>query len=1756
MRPGRLRYRIMLATLVPVALIFVLLLSFQLIEGRRQVRQENVAQLEHRADRAAKHLDGLLFRTAQSTRELAELIKANPQQSPDQLYLLLRNHLEHTDDVLYAMAVAFAPHAYHDRRLFAPYVRRSQAGTVSLDLVATDIDYTAPRFDWYHVPADTLRPYWSKPYFERSAGQVVMVTYAYPLVVDGQLLGVITADINVQELAEALDLDPASFYLTTSDGQYIYNPDPLKIMNSNLQSDQLFSDHFHFFDRSLSASPGFQAVETSDGNMLWTAHAPVPLPDWRLLVTQSRAVVYAPIRHEMHTALAGLLILLVGAALAVFFAARRVSRPLESLRLSVERMRAGDWDTAIPVDRGSVEVRSLAETLSQMAQELKGREESILDARGQRFSALLEGLVKHFFYFQMGPGGSILTVTPTVASVLGYSPKEFQHLYPRLFTPNPINGDNLRYTELALSGKTTPLHTIEMRDADGQTHELQLALRPICASDGQVLAVEALVTDVTELASVARWFQHLLEATPDAMVICDDQGRIEYLNERARSLFGYAPETLRGQAFMTLISDRCEAGCRATLDQVLTRPLDAQVSTGLEIPGRRQDGSEFIMEVSWAVARQTTDRRPKVLVAMRDISDKKAAETELRRQEQQFRTLVQNTPGAIYRADLEAPPRIRFISDVIENLVGERAEALIGQPLSQLHQWIEREDRDTVERTLQQAIETRSTYYVQYRIQRRDGARRWISERGQVSADSEGRAASLDGLMMDITEPKEANERIELAKKRLQEIADSVPGTVFQLEQQTDKALKVTFLSNGVIRTHGIRRELAIAQPDLMLAVVDDETRQRLITQFAEAEGPVNEEVEVRLPGGSRRWLGCSALPYRQRDGRVLWNGYWVDISRQKRAEEELARSEAFFRTIFDQADVGLVSLDIRGNIQRANPAFQRLSRYSGESLQQMNLLMLIHPDDQDAISRHLQSIGQDGQLHFKQEVRFRRQDGTLRWGDLRFTVMRNRQGEPDECIAIIADISEQRRVAMALAEAKQAADQASRAKSEFLANMSHEIRTPMNAIIGLTHLTQQTSLDAQQRNYIDKIDGAAHNLLGIINDILDFSKIEAGRLDLEKVTFRLDDILTQIGDLFGHRAGEKGLELVFVEEPGLPLQLVGDPLRFSQILINLVSNAIKFTDQGEIVLSLRAQQRDADSLLLYCSVRDSGIGISPEQQQRLFRSFSQADGSTTRQFGGTGLGLAICRQLVTMMGGEIGVESTPGEGSTFHFTARMGIAEGSLIDAMPLNVLEGLPVLVVDDNETARDNLRDILESFDLKVVMAASGEEALHQLAVAEPPIRLVLMDWRMPGLDGVETARRIQRSGTAPEAPVIIMVSAYDQSDALSEAQAVGIHHFVPKPLSPSTLLDSVLQALGHSVRRQGDDHLMPILSDQQLSHLEGRRVLLVEDNDINQEVAAALLGEIGLKVDLAENGREAVDSALEGHYELVLMDCQMPVMDGYQATAEIRRRLGEQAPPIVAMTANALADDREVSLAAGMVDHVAKPIDIAQLHRVIWRWLGTEAIPEVHAAPAPKPSRADGPVLDRRRGIALLGGDERAYNQLLQLFRARQADAMAQLQAALDAGDAELAQRLAHTLKGLAGNLGAGALQRSAARLEKSLQQRTASDQELRDVANAHRAVLDAIDAADLKPVEKTVRKATLTDDELLSGLRQLRQLLAEYDGAAVNALHALAADLDARNVADDRLQLQRALESYDFDAAIEHVDGLLDTLARGGRTSAE
>jgi PAS domain S-box-containing protein len=1144
-------------------------------------------------------------------------------------------------------------------------------------------------------------------------------------------------------------------------------------------------------------------------------------------------------------------------------------------------------------------------------------------------------------------------------------------------------------------------------------------------------------------------------------------------------------------------------------------------------------------------------------------------------------SVINHIPDLIFVKDLQGV--YLACNTAFAEFIGRKREQVIGFDDYRLFdQETAEEFRQNDRKMISEGKPRRNEEWVTYP----DGSRVLLDTLKTPFIDSEGRINGLVGLSRDMTERKQAEEEL----KKLSTAVEQSPASVVI----TDPQGTIEYVNSKFCEVTGYSVEEAIGLNPRILksGQTPPEVYQELWKTVTAGEDWRGELINKKK-NGTLYWESVSISPITAGDGSVqFYLAVKQDITEAKQMEESIREKEARFRGYFEHSQVGMaVTSPTKGWIE-ANDQLQRMFGYTLDELHQMTWAEITHPDDLEEDAKQFERMLAGEIDNYTLDKRFIRKDGEIVFTNLTVACIREETGDVLRILASFQDITERKQMdhdlherikeldeaqsAMLnmmedLDEEKARAEEATRAKSDFLANMSHEIRTPMNAVIGMAHLALKTELTPKQQDYLSKIQSSANSLLGIINDILDFSKIEAGKLDMEALEFDLLETLDNVANVITVKAREKeNLEVLFYLDPEVPNFLIGDSLRLNQILVNLGNNAVKFTEEGEIVLSAKVSVRSDDKVTLQFSMRDTGIGMTAEQQNKLFQAFSQADTSTTRKYGGTGLGLTISKRLVNMMGGEIWTESESGQGTTFHFTADFGLGKETVKKHFePSPDLRGLKVLVVDDNATSREILQDILESFSFEVHLSASGKEALEEIERADndEAFELVIMDWKMPGMDGIEASRRIKNHQKLTQIPAIVLVTAYGREEVMRQADEIGLEGFLLKPVNSSVLFDAIMQALGKEVQVVSQAGRPKEQGAEELNTISGVRVLLVEDNEINQQVAQEILQGAGIIVTVANNGQEGVDAARQNEYDAILMDIQMPVMDGYAATHAIRNLKSEiRNVPILAMTAHAMAGDEQKSLDAGMNGHVTKPIDPDQLFAALQEWIKPDAgWAAVQASPVPdvRPESVQAtmdaeklpeslPGFDLAAGLTRLGGNKKLYRKLLLDFGAKYTGVAAEIGEALEAKDLNQAHSLVHNLKGLAGNLEASELQSAAIEMEKLVKDASPEvfseeqlNQKYMDLENAVNNALESVQTLGVPAEEKG---AKLPSEEIATIRAELTGDVAQRlrDAAEmgdVTALNALAEEIVNQSASFEPFakKIVQLAADFEFDGILKIVD---------------
>jgi PAS domain S-box-containing protein len=1178
---------------------------------------------------------------------------------------------------------------------------------------------------------------------------------------------------------------------------------------------------------------------------------------------------------------------------------------------------------------------------------------------------------------------NVVAWNPAAERLFGYTAEEAigRNLDDLVAKTEELHEAAVTYSERAIHKDHIQTLTRRTRK-DGSFVDVELLAAPLLA-DGEVVGMLGIYHDITELNRQQRFFESLLQVSPEAIVITNMDSTVKSWNPGAERLFGYTAEEAIDRNINDLVAGRPDLHAEAT---AADRQADRSGHIRLVTQRTRKDGSLVDIDVVGApivVAGQPVAR----YVIYHDI-------TELQQQKRYFQSLLEISPAAIVVTDLEA--KVVSWNPAAESLFGHSSEEAIGQLLDDL-------------------VATRPELHEEAIGYSQAAAR---GERVQAVA----RRTRRDGSLVDVLLVTAA---VVVGEERVGFLA--LYHDISEIQREKRYYESVLELSQAAIVTVDEANRVTRWNPaaEQLFGYTADEALGVNVDHLVGGTGDLREEAErfsrTGVEGGRTR-----AITRRTRkdgslvDVEVL--GSPVTVAGERVGHSviyhdigEVQRQRRYYEALIESSPVAVALLDPEGVVTSWNPTAERLFGYTAEEAVGRNIDDLVAASEEvRAEAEEYTRRGMTGELQHA-ITRRTRKDGALIDVEM-FGAPVTVAGEAAGLYAMFIDIGE-------LQRAREEAEAATEAKSAFLATMSHEIRTPLNAVIGMTGLLLDTQLQPEQRNYAEVIRSSGDALLGVINEILDFSKIEAGRLDLEQRPFDLRQCVESALELVAGSAGEKGLDMAYMIDPRAPATIVGDITRVRQILLNLLNNAVKFTEEGEVVLKvdvtrLDSSEGDAGRYEVHFAIRDTGIGIPEDRMERLFEAFSQVDASTTRRYGGSGLGLAISKRLAEQMGGTLWAESRAGRGSTFHVTlvaeARPGDASADL-EAIPQ--LEGKRVLIVDDNATNREILRRQTESWGMVPVDSRSPSEALAWVTGGDP-FDVAILDMQMPEMDGLALAAEIRRHRDAAALPLVMLSSLGRRERGESD---VGFAAHLTKPIRPSQLYDILIGIFAPQVAllRVSGPAVPPEPEPEERRPL---RILLAEDNAVNQRVALLVLEKLGYRADVAADGREAVEALERQPYDVILMDVQMPEMDGLEATRVIRERWpeGERRPRIIAMTAGATVDDRRATLEAGMDDFVTKPIRQEELGAALGR----------SASPVLDPDALD-------RLAETIGGPE-ALTELTGTFLDDSERLLSELRRSVEAGRTEDVRRHAHTLKSTAASFGATELSELCRRLEELAQ----------------------------------------------------------------------------------------------------------------------
>ncbi len=1151
-------------------------------------------------------------------------------------------------------------------------------------------------------------------------------------------------------------------------------------------------------------------------------------------------------------------------------------------------------------------------------------------------------------------------------------------------------------------------------------------------SDG-IVVWHGHISDVTDRIKAENKYTTLLSTTHDGFLVCDQEGRFLDVNEAYCQLTGYRREQLLQMSIADVEVDSSPEMVNQQTGRVM-----CQGYARFETRHRCQDGHLIDVDISVSVLVEDDQR---LIVFVRDISERKQQETLLRDSENRFRTMANNAPVLIW---LSGTDRLRYwFNQVWLDFTGNTLETESGMG------WALGVHPEDVAASLDiyyQSMQNRTAFIMEYRIKRHDGEYRWIRDNGVPRFDDEGQTfMGYIGSCIDITDYRNAVGKVQESEERLQFAFQGTGDGVWDWNISDGRI----FFSLRWKEMLGYRSEdIGDRVEDWRVRVHPDDLERVLDAirlHFAGQTPTYVSEHRMRCKDGQYRWvLDRGRVVTRDEAGNPLrMLGTHTDITTMKNAEAELAARESRFKALFEHTPVAYQSLDREGRFVDVNEPLCDLLGYSPQELIGQPFSDFLIESGDSPVSPHGRLTELMSQQHISCELTLRHHSGYPISILLNGRAQQNLAGEFVSTHCVLADISARKRVEDQILKAKEAAERLAETRTLFLANMSHEIRTPMNAVLGFLQLLQQTELSVRQLDYTGKARTAAESLLNILNDILNFTKIESGKLELELTPFKLDEGLRKLSLILVNSSQDRDLDILFDVSPTLPDTLIGDPLRLHQVLLNLSSNAVKFTDRGEVLITLKDVLTTAEDVLIEFSVTDTGVGISEEKLSAIFEGFTQAESSTTRHYGGTGLGLAISQRLVQLMGGELTVSSQLGIGSCFSFTLAFPYVSGDDSGKIAESSQPGIRVLVVDDNPHGIDTFRKLAKRIGWEVDAVDSGQAALDLMIPAtnthQPAYGAVFIDRKMAPMDGFSTIRGLRRIQTTHTIPMILMDNRHTYEtlidDVIPESDCPDA--FLVKPATCSMLMDAYTEA--HSEGLFMGSRIELLRKDDILA---GLRLLLVEDNPFNQQVASELLIRNGATVDVANNGREGVDHALAAvpPYDAILMDVQMPVMDGYEATRQIRER-GHPDQIIIAMTANAFKSDQDACLAAGMNGYIGKPFSVDNMLRVITRVRNQPPMTThensdtpMNAIETATDTQAALPVFDLETALGMLDEDRNLLKEMVRMFWDTYPEQRTLLGQAVESDDGAQGKAIAHSLKGNAGYFAAQELRDCAARLE--------------------------------------------------------------------------------------------------------------------------
>jgi len=1322
---------------------------------------------------------------------------------------------------------------------------------------------------------------------------------------------------------------------------------------------------------------------------------------------------------------------------------------------------------------------------------------------------------------------------------------------------------------------------IEMKKKDGSLYWCLLrgkAINPADPFTGSIWIAEDISQRKefeAELINEKERAQMYLDYAGTILIAIDKDQRLTLINKKGCAVLGYSEGEILGLNWFDLTLPK---DVRETVKFIINKILDGKIDQEeyFENPVITKNGTLRLIAWHNTYLKDDAGNIYGIFSSGEDITERKNAELALIESENKFKSMFENHSAMMIVVDpVQMKPvdvnnaAIKFYGYSREEFTRLKVFDLLADKSPEYTQYVMSQIK-----YLACGEKTFVTF-------------KHVLKNGEIK-DIELRTALIDvndkkllfSIIQDITMRIRVEEALKESEENYRTLLNNISVGVFR--NTADTKGRVVQGNRALAEILGFDSIQELYEHSVSDFYLNPDDRKGFLSELSKTGQVKNMEMRLKKKDNTPIWAYISATAEYDESGNIKWlDGFIDDITENKLISEKLLESEKKYRELVESAKSIIMRWNTEGTITFINKFALELFGYAEQDIIGRNVIgAIITESDKDiemfmALKKDMISCPTMLNTY---EHSIIRNDSQI-WISWTNKIIYDEKSDKYEILSIGTDVTYRKHTEEQFKIAKQAAEAANQTTRYFLANMSHEIRTPMNAIIGMTNLCLQTEITSKQRDYLTKIDFASKSLLGIINDILDFSKIEAGKLSIEEMEFSLDDVLDSLTTMVSQKAAEKGLELLFKIGSDVPILLKGDPLRLGQVLTNLVNNAVKFTETGEIVLTVDKVQEVDNKITLRFSILDTGIGLTKEQIDTLFKPFTQADGSITRKYGGTGLGLTICKRLVEMMEGGIMVKSELGVGSNFIFTARLNV----IAQRKPLNFppdLHNIKALIVVALKSSAEILINILESFSFNVTCALSGTEAIALIKDSAVQYDLIVMDCNMPKLDGIGTAKQIKNISPVP---IIIMSSVNGLNDVYEKVKESGIEGFLVKPVTQSILFDAIMDVFGKSrrstpIQSRGSTPIQsrgstPIKGRRttpinkrwsydnnenigvETPHYKNITILLVEDNEINQQVAMELMEKTGLIVEIASNGKEAVEMVNKSRYDAVLMDIQMPVMDGYSAAIEIRKNPDFKYLPILAMTANAMTGDREKSLKAGMNDHISKPIDPIELFTILDIWLKNDNVMGAlisNTQPViAKQLELNG--IDTKVGLQRVGSNQEFYINMLKKFSINQKNTIDEIQSAIAIGDFELAIRLAHTLKGISGTIGASIVSRVSGVLEDALTkgdteavnaQITIVKMEL-DIVLAAIDGLKANDNQGQRPIDNQGYNIDIKELKELTG--KISEFLKDDDTQAIQYIQRLKEQFPEISAMNEFKRLEAMIERYDFEGSLEILNRMTEIL---------